>query len=234
MLKAADVLKDLQALTDPDYKAGLSRFGINNETALGIKLPILQQYAKQLNKNHSLALELWKTKVNEARLLAIFLANPKEFTMALMEQWVADFDSWDICDQACARLFTRTPWAYSKAIEWTSRMPEFEKRAGFVLMATLAIHDKKAPDTAFTQFFKLIEKEAGDERNFVKKAINWALRQIGKRNINLNQAAIIIAHRMYQQPHKSSRWIATDALRELTNLNLNAKLQAKAKRQSPV
>ncbi|MGV3588125.1 MAG: DNA alkylation repair protein [Adhaeribacter sp.] len=222
-----EVLQKLQALANPDFKAGLARFGINNQQALGIKIPILQAYAKSLKKNQALALALWETNLHEARLLAIFLAVPAQFTEALMEQWVKSFNSWDICDQACARIFVRVPWAFSKAKEWAVRTPEFEKRAGFVLMATLAIHDKKAPDKAFMPFFPLMQQEANDERNFVKKAVNWALRQIGKRNLALNQVAVQLAQQLSRQPEKSARWIATDALRELTNPTLLDKLTAK-------
>lgn len=230
MPQVNEVLRDLQAMANPDSKAKLARFGINNQQALGIKIPVLQAYAKALQKNQALALALWATGIHEARLLAIFLAVPTQFTEALMEQWVRDFDSWDICDQACARIFVRTPWAHSKAKEWAARTPEYEKRAGFALMATLAIHDKKAPDEAFIQFFPLLQQEAGDERNFVKKAINWALRQVGKRNLALNQAAVQLAQQLLQQPEKSARWIATDALRELTNPAQVDKLEAKEQR----
>ncbi|KAA5543538.1 DNA alkylation repair protein [Adhaeribacter rhizoryzae] len=222
-----EVLQALQALANPDLKAGLVRFGINNQHALGIKIPVLQAYAKSLKKNQALALALWEINLHKARLLAIFLAVPAQFTEALMEQWIRRFDSWDICDQACARIFVRVPWAFSKAQEWAVRTPEFEKRAGFVLMATLAIHDKKATNEAFMPFFPLMQQEANDERNFVKKAINWALRQVGKRNLTLNQAAVQLAQQLKQQPAKSAQWIATDALRELTNPTLLNKLTAK-------
>jgi 3-methyladenine DNA glycosylase AlkD len=210
-----DILQYLQHQSDPVNKQGMGRFGINTEKAFGIKIPVLRQLAKKLGKNHLLALELWQSSFHEARLLAIFIADPKQVDEVLMEQWVIDFNSWDICDQCCINVFARKPIAFQKAVEWVNREEEFVKRAGFVLMATLAVHQKKADDQQFLPFFTYIEKEAGDERNFVKKAVNWALRQLGKRSAFLKEKAIEISERIKTQNSKSARWIAADALKEL-------------------
>jgi 3-methyladenine DNA glycosylase AlkD len=210
-----DVLAQLRALANPDNVAGMAQFGINPNNTLGISVPTLRQMAKNIGQNHELAQELWASGVHEARLLACFIDSPKKVTEAQMEAWVNDFDSWDVCDQCCGNLFDKTPWAYQKAVEWSSRDEEFVKRAGFALMAYLAVHDKKAPNEKFTPFLPLIRREATDERNFVKKAVNWALRQIGKRNRALNALAIETAQAIQQLDSKAARWIAADALREL-------------------
>jgi 3-methyladenine DNA glycosylase AlkD len=197
--------------------AGMARFGINASKAFGIKLPVLRELAKPYRKNHELALELWETELHEARLMAIFIDDPKKLTEIQMESWLKDFDSWDITDQACLNLFGTWPHAYEKVVEWSTRSPEFEKRAAFSLLAGLAVHDKKANDDRFRALFSVIEKASDDDRNFVKKAVNWALRQIGKRNETLNLEAIACARRIQLSPSKSARWIAADALRELTS-----------------
>ena len=221
------VLADVKALGNADFQAGLSRFGINSGTALGIRLPVLRQYARSHRNNHQLALDLWETRVHEARLMAVFIADAKQVTADLMEQWVVTFDSWDICDQACGALFVKTPFAWDKAREWAGRKPEFEKRAGFSLMAYLAVHDKKAAGESFLSFFPLLEAGAEDDRNFVKKAVNWALRQIGKRNLVLHQAVMALARDIQGQGSKSARWIAADAIRELQSQQVLARLQQK-------
>ncbi|MFT2010382.1 DNA alkylation repair protein [Pontibacter sp. 13R65] len=227
-MNTAAILAQLESLGNPANREGMGRFGISVENALGIKMPVIQKLARELKRNHPLALELWQTKVHEARLLAVYIADPMQVSEALMEQWVKDFNSWDLCDQTCGVLFDKTPFAVSKAKEWAQREQEYQKRAGFAMMATLAIHDKKAPDEQFLQFFPLIIAQAGDERNFVKKAINWALRQIGKRSLMLNQAAIVAAEEIKQQASKSARWIAADALRELQTPVLAERLRIKA------
>jgi 3-methyladenine DNA glycosylase AlkD len=221
------VLADLTALGSPDFKAGLSRFGINSGTALGIKLPVLRDYARSHRKNHQLALDLWETKVHEARLMAVFIADPKQVREALLEKWVKDFNSWDICDQACGGLFVKTPFAWDKARQWAGREPEFEKRAGYTLMAYLAVHDKKAADEQFLSFFPIIQTGSEDDRNFVKKAVNWAVRQIGKRNLVLHQAVMALAREIQGQGNKSARWIAADAIRELQSQQVLERLQQK-------
>jgi len=206
---ADDVLEALHQLAQPENLPGLRRFGINTDRALGVNIPKLRK------RDHNLALSLWATEVHEARLLATLLAEPARLTAAQMEGWAKDFDSWDLCDGACSNLFSRTALAWEMAPAWAARDAEFVRRAGFVLMATLAVHQKAAPDPAFRAFFPLLERYAADDRNFVKKAVNWALRQIGKKNAALRPEAIALARRIREQPHKSSRWIAADALREL-------------------
>jgi 3-methyladenine DNA glycosylase AlkD len=216
-IEVTAVVEQLKSLADPDALAGMVHFGIHPGQALGIKIPVLRNLAKEIGKDHDLAKALWKTGLHEARLLAAFVAEPARVTENLVETWVVDFDSWDICDQVCGSVFDRTPMAYRKALEWSEREEEFVKRAGFVMMATLAIHDKQAADSQFEPFLPAIQRGADDDRNFVKKAVNWALRQIGKRNPALNTRAIQVAQDLQALDSRSARWIAADALRELTS-----------------
>jgi 3-methyladenine DNA glycosylase AlkD len=218
------VIDELKALANPDNVAGMERFGIKSDKLLGISMKTLEPVAKRIKKDHTLALQLWESGIHEARLLACMIDDPKQVMEAQMETWVADFDSWDVCDQVCNKVFDKTPYAYGKAVEWTGREAEFVKRAGFVLMATLAVHDKKASDQPFIDFLPIIEREAGDSRNFVKKAVNWALRQIGKRNLSLNALAIQSGEAIREQDSKAAKWIAADALRELTSAAVKEKL----------
>ncbi len=222
----SDVLNRLRALSNPDAVAGMARFGINPEDSLGVSIPNLRKMANEIGRNHRLAQELWSSRIHEARILAAMVDDPEMVTERQMEEWVRDFDSWDVCDQCCSNLFDKTRLAHRKAIEWSSRKEEFVKRAGFVLMAALAVHDKMADDTKFERFLPIIRRESSDDRNFVKKAVNWALRQIGKRNRHLNRLAIGMAKKIRAIDSKAARWIATDALRELTNAKVRRKLQA--------
>lgn len=194
----------------------MARFGIDSSKAIGVKLPDIRKLAKTIKKDHQLALELWESGIHEARLLATLVADPKQLTPQQMDNWANDFYSWDICDQACGNLFDQTDFAIEKALEYSASEQEFVKRAGFVLMAEFAVHNKKASDDVFIQLFPVIEREAWDNRNFVRKAVNWSLRQIGKRNRMLNQVAIAVAKRIAQQDSKAAKWIASDALAELT------------------
>jgi 3-methyladenine DNA glycosylase AlkD len=171
--------------------------------------------AKRIGRDHSLAADLWVSGIHEARILAGLVDDPALVTEKQVEAWAAEFDSWDVVDGTCCNLFDRTPFAYSKAVEWSGRDEEFVKRAAFSLMAGLAVHDKASSNQAFRQFFPLIEREAGDPRNFVRKAVNWALRQIGKRNLSLNREAVSVARRIERTGPRSARWVASDALREL-------------------
>ncbi len=212
-----EILAQLKSMADPDNVTGMARFGINPTNTYGISIPTLRAMAKEIGKDHLLAEDLWASGVHEACILASFIDDPRQVTETQMERWVADFDSWDVCDQVCSNLFDRTPHAYRKAVEWSGRELEFVKRAGFVLMAALAVHDKKAGDERFEAFFSLILREATDERNFVKKAVNWALRQIGKRNRHLNARAIALAQQVSELDSRTARWIAADALSELTS-----------------
>lgn len=195
----------------------MARYGINLKNTYGISSYELQRLAKEMGKDHSLAQQLWASSIHEARILASMVDKPEMVTDAQMESWVKDIDSWDVCDQCCSNLFDKTKFAYQKAEVWSKREEEFVKRAGFVLMAALSIHDKKAADEDFLKFLPMIKSESPDERNFVKKAVNWALRQIGKRNLNLNKIAIKTAKEIRQIDSKSARWIAGDAIRELTS-----------------
>lgn len=203
----------------------MARFGINPHNTLGVSIPILRQLAKEIGTDHTLALDLWKSGIHEARILAAMTADPARTTDALMDRWVKDFDSWDVCDQVCMNLFEKSDSAYRKAIAWSKRDEEFVKRAGFALMACLAWHDKNATDTAFLKFIPAIKRGSTDNRNFVRKAVNWALRNIGKRNHVLNHAAIETARAIQQIDSKTARWIASDALRELTSNKLQARLR---------
>ena len=211
------VMAELRAMARPESLAGMARYGIRTEQALGLSIYVLRPMARGLRNDHELALALWETGVHEARLLAGFIDDPRLVGEQQMEAWVAELDSWDVCDQLCSSLFDRTALAWDKAVEWAGREEEFVKRAGFVLMAALAVHDKAAPDDRYLALLPLIAREAGDERNFVKKAVNWALRQIGKRNAALNAAAVAAAAEIELQGSRSARWIARDALRELTS-----------------
>ena len=211
----ADVLAELQGLADPRVKAKMSYFGVNVPKAHGISAPVLHQFARHIGKSQELAEALWKSGVHEARILATLIGEPRKITSAQMERWMRDFNSWDVVDAACCYLYAQAAPAWSKIEPWSRRKPEFEKRAAFSLLAYLSYKDKAAPDERFLRCLRLIEREAGDERNFVRKAVNWSLRNIGKRNLALNRAAIAAADRIRQQDSRSARWIAADALREL-------------------
>lgn len=215
-MTAEEVITHLQEKSSPAYHAGMARFGIDSSKALGVKIPDVRKLARSIKKDHGLAMELWETGIHEARILATLIADPQQFSPADMDRWTNDFYSWDICDQACGNLFDRTPYVLDKIIEYTQSEVEFVKRAGFVLMAEYAVHHKKADDSVFLQFFPIMEREAWDDRNFVKKAVNWALRQIGKRSTLLRKAAIDCADRILEQDTKAARWIAKDALKELS------------------
>jgi len=216
-LNADQIIVQLKSQADPAAVEGMVRYGINPENTLGISIPTLRAMAREIGKDHQLAEELWASGIHEARILASIIDDPHQVTEEQMERWVADFDSWDVCDQVCSNLFDRTTFAYQKAIEWSSGEAEFIKRAGFAMMAALAVHDKRAGDERFEPFFPIIVRQATDERNYVKKAVNWALRNIGKRNRHLNTRAIEIARKIEQIDSKVARWIANDALKELTD-----------------
>jgi 3-methyladenine DNA glycosylase AlkD len=220
-----EVIVKLHSLASPEAVAGMARFGISTENTLGISMPTLRDLAREIGRDHQLALGLWQTGLHEARILASMVDIPGQVTEEQMESWVKDFDSWDVCDQVCGNLFDRTPLAYRKAVEWSDRFEEFVKRAGFVMMAGLALHDKTATDEAFEVFFPCILEEATDDRNFVKKAVNWALRGIGKRSRPLNERAIETARQIAVIDSKTARWIAADALRELTSEKVQSKLR---------
>lgn len=215
----------LKAHSNPVAVQGMARFGISSTNTLGISIPTLRNMAREIGTNHDLAQQLWDSGIHEARILGAIVDDPQEVTVRQMENWVKDFDSWDVCDQCCSNLFDKTSFAHRKAAEWASRKEEFVKRAGFALMAALAVHDKKASDRQFERYLPLIKRESEDERNFVKKAVNWALRQIGKRNRQLNRMAIETAKQIQKRDSRTARWIATDAIRELTSGSVKKKLR---------
>ena len=229
---AGKILRQLKSLGNEKNLAGMARFGIATDKAFGIKHPELKQIARQYRKDHVLALALWDSGYHEARLLATLIDDPKQVTEAQADAWVEDINSWDICDGFTGSLIDKTPFAYRKAVQWANRKEEFVRRAGFALMAWLPVHDKKAPDEKFDKFFDLMLKHAIDERNFVKKAVNWALRQTGKRNLSLNRRAIKVAKKIATQDSKSAHWIAKDALRELTSDKVQARLKKRPTEKS--
>ncbi|MEO0249555.1 MAG: DNA alkylation repair protein [candidate division WOR-3 bacterium] len=215
-MRYEDVIDRLRSMANPNAVEGMARYGINPKGTLGVSIPTLRKLAKQIGKNHGLALKLWESGIHEARILASMVDDPKEVAEEQTEAWVMDFDSWDTCDQVCMNLFEKLPTAYEKAKEWAKRPEEFVKRAGFALMACLAWHDKAAPDEKFLNFLPVIKAGAEDERNTVKKAVSWALRNIGKRNSALRDAAMALAEEMSRSESRSIRWVGKDATRDLS------------------
>jgi 3-methyladenine DNA glycosylase AlkD len=226
-MKFERIINELESLSNPEEIEGRARFGINHTKTYGVRMPELRRIAKNAGKDHELAEKLWNAGYGETKILAGLIEDPKMVTNDQMEKWVAGFDSWDVCDQCCINLFRKTPFAYKKIFEWSIREEEFVKRAAFAMIAVLAVHDKKAGDNKFEEFFPLIIKESIDNRNFVKKAVNWALRQIGKRNLNLNKKAVEIAEEISIIDSKSAKWIATDAIRELKSEKAQERLKKK-------
>ena len=214
-----EVLTELRARESPRNRGGMARFGINTGNALGIKVTDLRKFARLIHKDQNLAQDLWESGIHEARILATIVADHKKISREEIEDWARDFDSWDLVDQTCNNLIRKTDFAHNMALEWSGREEEFIKRAGFSLMAVLAVHDKGASDGVFENYLAVIETGAGDERNFVMKSVNWALRQIGKRNPDLGKKALNCAVRIREQGTKNARWIASDALRELKKMN---------------
>jgi 3-methyladenine DNA glycosylase AlkD len=206
---------------------GMAQFGIRAKKVLGVSKPRIDELTRNIGRNHALALQLWKTGIRDARILAGMIAEKDRVSAALMDSWMRNFDNWDICDGTCCHLFVFAGPAWSKAFAWSGRKKEFEKRAGFALAAYLAVHDKAAPNGAFQKYLKVIEREAEDVRNFVRKAVNWALRNIGKRNLKLNREAIRVAERLRKRGSRTAGWIATDALRELRSDAVQRRLQRK-------
>ncbi len=214
-MRCKEILKKLRSLSDPEAVAGMARFGISPKNTLGVSIPNLRLLAKGIGRDHHLAQQLWSSGIHEARILASMIDESALVTEEQMERWVKHLESWDVCDQCCSNLFDKTRFAYKKATQWSRSSEEFVKRAGFVLMARLAVHDKETGDREFVKFLPIIKEEATDDRNFVKKAVNWALRQIGKRDRSLNKLAIKTAKEIQKIDSKTAKWIASDALREL-------------------
>ena len=224
----ASILRELKALADPKVRAKMEYFGVRVPNAHGISAPVLHALAKQIGKNHALALKLWGAGIHEARVLATLIGESEKVTAAEMDRWARDFDSWDVVDAACCYLYAHAKPAWSKVAPWSRRPEEFMKRASFSLIAYLSYKDKEAKDARFRECLRIIEREAWDERNFVRKAVNWALRNVGKRNLRLNREAIRAAERIRKQGTTSARWIAADALRELKSAAVQVRLRRKA------
>jgi len=214
-MNSVEIIERFEKNADPTAAGGMAKFGIVAKKVYGIKIPVLRSLAKEIGKNQKLSLELWDSNSWETRILAAMIGDSDLLSVAQMESWMKDFDSWEICDQCIMNLFEKHPSAWEKAREWSIRPEEFVKRAGFVMMARLAVSDKNAADERFEEFFPLIVREACDGRNMVKKAVNWALRQIGKRNILLHEKAVCCAREIQALDSKSARWTAADAIREL-------------------
>jgi 3-methyladenine DNA glycosylase AlkD len=219
-----EVLHKLQAKARPNQIEGMSKFGMTADRRLGVSVPDMRRIAKEVGKDHKLALALWKTGIPEAKMVASMIDEPEKLTEKQMENWVAGFNSWDVCDQVCMNLFEKSPLAWKKVRDWSKRDEEYVKRAAFALMACLAWHDKAAEDERFIKLLPVIQRCATDERNFVKKAVNWALRNIGKRNKKLNKAAVKTAREIQKIDSKAARWIAADAIRELTSEAVHRRL----------
>ncbi|MCJ7515994.1 MAG: DNA alkylation repair protein [Dehalococcoidia bacterium] len=225
MASVKDVMAKLRSKARPDQLAGMARYGMAVERRLGVSVPDMRKLAKEIGKDHGLALELWRTGIAEARMVAAMVDDPGALTEGQMEDWVKDFNSWDVCDQVCMNLFEKNQLAWKKIVEWSERNEEFVKRTAFSLIACVVWHDKKSSDEKFIELLPIIIKGATDERNFVKKAVNWALRTIGKKNLNLNKAAIDVAKEIQGLDSKAARWIASDALRELQGEAVQARLR---------
>jgi 3-methyladenine DNA glycosylase AlkD len=220
-----EVLKKLKSKARPDQLSGMAKYGMSVNGRLGVAVPEMRVIAKEVKKDHKLALELWATGIAEARIVAAMIDDPSLVTGKQMEDWVVGLDSWDVCDQLCMNLLDKSPLAWKKVTEWSVREEEFVKRAAFSLLACLAWHDKKAGDGQFISMLPLIKRAAVDDRNFVKKAVNWALRMIGKRNKNLNREALVIAREIAIMDSKAARWIASDAIKELESPAVQARLK---------
>ena len=221
----AEILEKLKAKARPDQLEGMARYGMVTERRLGVSVPDMRKIAKELGKDHTLATELWKTGIAEARIVAAMIGEPERLTESQMEDWVKDINSWDVCDQVCMNLFEKTPLAWRKSLDWSKREEEFIKRTAFALIACLAWHDKQAKDEEFVKLFPVIKRGATDERNSVKKAVNWALRNIGKRNPNLNRSAVKAAKEIQRIESKAARWVASDAIRELESEAVQRRLK---------
>lgn len=227
MTSLSDALALLQRDARPAELAGMARFGIDGAGRLGLSMPAMRRIARTLGQDHRLALALWHTGIADAQIVAGLVADPAQLTARQMDLWAADFQSWDVCDQVCANAFLASSHAWRKVQAWSQRKPEFVRRAAFSLLATLAVHDRLSDDARFVAAMALIEAAADDERNYVRKAVNWALRGIGKRNAALNVAAMAVAGRLAQRDSRAARWIASDALRELGSEAVQIRLQRK-------
>lgn len=225
MASVDEVVQKLRALARPDQLEGMARFAIVGKERLGVSVPAMRKLAKEIGKDHELALKIWKTGIPEAQIIAGMIGEPEKLTEKQMEDWVKDFESWDVCDQVCMNLFEKSPFALKKIHDWSQREEEFVKRTAYALIACLAWHDKGAEDKVFIRLFPMIKEGATDDRNFVKKAVNWALRNIGKRNASLNKAAIELAREIQEIDSRAARWIASDAIRELQSESVQKRIK---------
>ncbi len=221
------ILEKLKAMSDPNAVSGMSRFGINPRNTLGVPIPKLRGLARLAGKDHALALELWGSGLHEARILASLVDEPGRVSAGQVDRWISDFDSWDVCDQVMMNLFWTLPASGQIALKYCRAEGEYAKRAGFALMAVMAVKDKKAKDSVFEEFLAEIASYSGDDRNYVRKSVNWALRQIGKRNARLNRKAIAVARKLIEKGDRSSKWIGSDAMRELVSQNVKKRIQVK-------
>ena len=222
-MNSKEIIKELKKNASAEDREGMARFGINPEYALGVKIPVLRKLAKKIGTDHKLASELWATRIHEARILASMIEDPYNMPEKQIDSWINDFNSWDLCDQCCMNLFHKTRFAFQKAEKLAENNKEFTRRAGFSTIACLAWHSK-ASDKDFIKLFPLIKKHSIDDRNFVKKAVNWALRQIGKRNKVLNKKAIELAREIQDIDSSSAKWISSNALRELESKKVQKRL----------
>lgn len=227
--RARTALATLERMGSRKHLAGYARFAIPADRAFGIPMGAIQGFAKKLGRDHALALELWKTGWYEARLLASFVAEPGRVTPALMDRWCRDFDNWGITDTVCFKLFDQTPYAMKKVAAWSRLRGEFQKRAAFALLASVAAHDKQLPDAAFVRTLPLIGKAAPDDRNFVMKGVSWALRAVGHRNPRLHQRAVALARILAESEDHGSRWVGKDALRDLTRPMVLRKMKERSR-----
>jgi 3-methyladenine DNA glycosylase AlkD len=223
-MKYEEVMAQLKSMGESKNVEGMKRFGIKSENNFGNSVTYLRNYAKKIGKDHELAVKLWESGIRDARMVAACIENPETVSEEQVDKWVRDLDSWDICDHCCGHFFDKTPFAYKKVREWTKSNELFVKRAGFSLIAWLAVHDKKKDDFEFLDFLKIIERESTDERNYIRKSVNWALRQIGKRNIDMNKKALELSRKIQKIDSKTAKWIASDAIRELTSEKVKQKL----------
>ena len=227
MISSEDLLRQLHEKANSANLEGMRRFGIAVDNRLGVSVADMRLMVKGIGKNHALALAMWKTGLGEGKIVASMVDEPEKVTEAQMDEWAMGFDSWDVCDQVCMNLFEKSPFAWKKIAEWSEREETFVKRAAFALIACLAWHSKQARDEDFIRVFPIIKRGATDDRNFVKKAVNWALRNIGKRNLNLNKAAVDLAKELRQTGSKTAKWVGSDAVRELESGAVQNRLSKK-------
>ena len=227
MSLSTEILEKLKSKSRSDQLEGMARYGIKIDKRLGVSIPDIRKIAKDFGKNHETALDLWKTGYADAKITAALIDEPEKVTETQMEEWVIGIDSWDVCDQICMNLFDKTTYAWKKIIDWSERNEEFVKRTAFSLLACLACHHKYADDNKFIEYFPLIKKNASDDRNYVKKAVSWSLRHIGKRNLNLHKAALKLADEIKQIDSKSAKWIGSDVVRDLNSDSTLRRLKIK-------